>query len=415
MRKNEYIKIGTLELPFVRFRITDNLLSFLLVDDIDVSGLSFDVIELYNRGNSLLDTFTDYNTLYRYHNKSLELSNDGSVYVEPKAHEYIKVNGGDPIDVESVSSDGNILRIHLVSADDNFAAGTIQHYSVYDKLIETYEGYNTIYRIDGKEVVLSKDGSKYFEPREHSFIKVNGGDMIDVESCSEDGVLLVINFVEDPANVDLTGEIAYYSSTGDQLNTYTGYDTVYRVDDNKIQLSNDGSVFDAEADAAQKLEEAKTKKIEELSKTCADMINAGVDVQLDPEDPESYSHFSYTAEDQQNIKSAFDSVILTNLAVPYHADAMSCRTFAPEEIVKLYIAEQMNLTHNQTYFNQLKQMIMKMDNIEDVEAVNYGDALTGEYKETYDTMMEQTNTIIQAMTATLSKNEQKEEIVNEIS
>lgn len=139
------------------------------------------------------------------------------------------------------------------------------------------------------------------------------------------------------------------------------------------------------------LADAKEKKIQEMSIQCSENIRDGVYVYIDGET----IHFSYTAEDQQNIKSAFDLANQTHIAIPYHADAMSCRLFTPEEISKVYITEQVNLTHHITYFNQLKQMINNMDNISSVNSVYYGYELVGEYLETYNTIMNQTYKIVE--------------------
>ena len=45
--------------------------------------------------------------------------------------------------------------------------------------------------------------------------------------------------------------------------------------------------------------------------------------------------------------------------------------------------------HHITYFNQLKLYVNTLETIEEVETVNYGDELTGEYLQTYNDAMAQ--------------------------
>ena len=62
---------------------------------------------------------------------------------------------------------------------------------------------------------------------------------------------------------------------------------------------------------------------------------------------------------------------MMQMNMPYHADGENCRLFTPEEITTLYIKEMTNLTHNQTYTNQLKMYIKTLDDKESVESINY--------------------------------------------
>lgn len=87
---------------------------------------------------------------------------------------------------------------------------------------------------------------------------------------------------------------------------------------------------------------------------------------------------------------------LTGMSVPYHANNTSCKLYSPEQITELYIAEKTNLTRHETYFNQLKMYVLTLDNIEDVQSVNYGQELAGIYLENYNEIMLHAQALIQA-------------------
>lgn len=181
---------------------------------------------------------------------------------------------------------------------------------------------------------------------------------------------------------DMTGDI------------YLGYTTLYRdIDENTVILSNDGSVY-VEPEAIPEpepyvptLEEVKTSKIQSLSSTCKQMIINGVDVEIDG----TVEHFSYDEEDQVNIKELFDLAMQTKVPLYYHADGESCKLYTVEQIVNIYTTNATNKMHHITYFNQLKLYVNTLETNEDVESVNYGDELTGEYLKTYNDAMVQAN------------------------
>ena len=318
MKTYEYIKMGEVALSFTRLNHQGNILKIVLASPTTIEELrkiNFSTIKVYNRGDSELGTYTGYSTIYRYNDSVLELSNDGSIYIEPKEHEYIRVAGGEAIDIQSISAADHVLTITFLEEISGIAqqivGKTIVEYSTMDEVMNTFGDYNTVYRVNGAVVQLSDDGSEY-----------------------------------DPA--------------------------------------------EEEAKIINALREAK---INEMSTTCGQAINAGVDVEINGVS----KHFRFTAEDQQNIKAAFDLAAATKMNVPYHADNETCALYTPEEITSVYIAEQTNLTHHQTYFNQLKQYLMSLNTEEAIEAVYYCQPLTGVYLDTYNAMMAQTQAIINAM------------------
>lgn len=193
---------------------------------------------------------------------------------------------------------------------------------------------------------------------------------------------------------------------------YHSFNTVYKKDEetNTLWLSNDESIYVApeepdistpsepEKPAEPTLEEIKNTKIEEISKACNFNIVHGAYMEVDGE----MQLFSYKPEDQSNLISALQLSIATQMSMPYHADGENCRLFTPEEITTLYVNEMTNLTHHQTYTNQLKMYIESLDDKLAVEAVLYGNELTGKYLETYNMIMEQSKLVIQKFLESLT-------------
>lgn len=188
---------------------------------------------------------------------------------------------------------------------------------------------------------------------------------------------------------------------------YDGYNTVYKQDNHRVTLSNDKSVYEEphptpdpeplpepepEPEPELTLEEVKKEKIAQLSSTCEQCIYNGVTMEINGET----KHFSYKAEDQVNLGNALQLAQVTGLDVPYHADGDNCKLYTPEQIVELYVQQMTNLTHNQTYFNQLRMYVETLEKKEDVENVMYGQDLTGIYLDKYTEIMTQAGVLIKA-------------------
>lgn len=139
-------------------------------------------------------------------------------------------------------------------------------------------------------------------------------------------------------------------------------------------------------------ENAKIAKINEMEISCKQAIETGVSI-----DDKQYS---YTVQDQSNMLNAMNLAKETGLEVPYHADGESCTLYDYSTISTIYMQEQMNLTKNQTYFNQLKLYINSLDNISYLDTVNsiyYGIELTGEYLETFNSIIAQSQQIMETL------------------
>lgn len=143
------------------------------------------------------------------------------------------------------------------------------------------------------------------------------------------------------------------------------------------------------------LEEVKSSKVNKMSTICNQSVVGGVDVEIDG----VIEHFSYKDEDQINIKELFDLVCQTNVPMYYHADNSSCKEYSVEQIITIYSTASQNKNHHTTYFNQLKMYINTLKTEEEVESVEYGQDLIGEYLETYNASMTQAQLVLETMLA----------------
>ena len=226
------------------------------------------------------------------------------------------------------------------------------------------------------------------------------------------GNLLEITFDE---NVDVSAldasTFSYLTllTRGDDVcGEYEGYETCYKVDGQTMTLSNDGSTEETPAPAPEPepdvepevidIAALRDRKIAELKAVCNDTITMGVDVEIDG----IFQHFSYTLEDQTNIKDAFDLALQTGLAVPYHSDGAPCRLYPPEDIIRIFVAEKSNLTYHTTYFNQARAYIMTLEDANQIQLIQYGMRLPEPYASNLAAMMDQARLVIETLLAPLN-------------
>lgn len=146
-----------------------------------------------------------------------------------------------------------------------------------------------------------------------------------------------------------------------------------------------------EEELLSQLEIMKQDKISELSSACESAIYRGVDL--------NEKHYSYTLQDQSNLENAINISSQTGLDVPYHADGESCALYSLMQLQEIYVAEQVNLTKHQTYFNQMKRYILDtftdINMIDELQSIVYGTELTGTYLDSYNNIIEQSTLIVQ--------------------
>lgn len=130
-------------------------------------------------------------------------------------------------------------------------------------------------------------------------------------------------------------------------------------------------------------DEAKVAKISELVALNDQAIDAGTTVTLSTGE----ENFTYTMADQSNISEMFMAVVMGATEYSYHQNGESCRMFNAGDIMTLYGTLSMYKTGLLTYFNQLKNYVGTLTSVEDIQAVTYGQELTGEYLANYNNLM----------------------------
>lgn len=137
-------------------------------------------------------------------------------------------------------------------------------------------------------------------------------------------------------------------------------------------------------------EEEKQKiyndKITQLSNSCNDFITRGLSITLS--DGET-KEFSYSIEDQSNISEMFNAILLGATSYPYHANGEACKMYSAQDIITIYFSLSQLKTSQITYFNQLKQYLSTLKDISDIQSIEYGQMLEGEYLENYNTLVTQ--------------------------
>ena len=149
------------------------------------------------------------------------------------------------------------------------------------------------------------------------------------------------------------------------------------------------------------LDEVKEDKIEQLSQQCNEAINQGATITF----TEGVSEpFTYTINDQANISEMVNAIVLGAESYPYHANNEDCRMYSASEIIMMYSTLSSLKTHHLTYYNQLRAYVNSLTTAEEVYEVQYGQDLTGEYLDKYNTLMAQAQEEISKVLAAMTKN-----------
>lgn len=125
------------------------------------------------------------------------------------------------------------------------------------------------------------------------------------------------------------------------------------------------------------LEDAKAKKIADMSDACRNAIIAGFDAVLS--DGKTH-HFSMTIEDQLNINALYGLLASGMERVPYHADGEVCEYFSAEDFGAIVQAATAHKTYHESYFNSLKAYIASKRTAASVNAIEYGTEIPEQYQ-----------------------------------
>lgn len=256
--------------------------------------------------------------------------------------------------------------------------GGFQIYNENYTLINDYSNYKYFYNKENEYLTFTSDDNIYFVYLLTDSNNVINLTLVTTEEQNENNSA---HFLKSGRTIDCK---EYTLDIIDKNNIYK-----YKyLDGEIIELTNEEKVPYFYEQEYLKFIEAKQRKIEQLSSICEKNIVKGIQF--------NNKNFSYELTDQNNLYNAFQLSQGTGLSVPYHADNEDCELYSQEDIVAIYILQQTNLTHNSTYFNQLKMYVESLNTIEEINAVYYGQELTGTYLEKYNEIMSQAQIITSA-------------------
>lgn len=120
-----------------------------------------------------------------------------------------------------------------------------------------------------------------------------------------------------------------------------------------------------EQDDALLLEYVRNAKIKELSYTCNQKIEAGIDY--------NGSHYSLSQYDQINLLNAQIAILNGAETVVYHADGEVYRDYTAEEINAIATAAEAHKEATLAHYNQLKTYIKTLSTISEISAITWSD------------------------------------------
>lgn len=139
---------------------------------------------------------------------------------------------------------------------------------------------------------------------------------------------------------------------------------------------------------------ALNSKLEELSVACEAAINAGTKVKFSDG---SERLVTYDIKEQANIKELFDAARMGAPEYLYHTPSGDCMMYSAADIFAMYSTLARYKTQQLTYHNKLKKYVQSLDIVPAIQAVKYGDPLTGEYLEDYNTLIAEAEAVQQAL------------------
>lgn len=249
-----------------------------------------------------------------------------------------------------------------------------------DETVTSYNEYTVVYRKKDDHIVFTSDTKIHYVYYIYNADGYVSSYMLTVKETNKPNTIFV-----------RSGRGSLYENVPTE--EYLDENGIYKykiVDGVLVEISEDEKNDLTEA----KLQKVKEDKISVLSSICRENIERGVEY--------NGEWFSYKIEDQGNLEKSCNYAITTGMDAPYHANGNTCKLYSKEDLFSIYQMQVSNLTHNETYFNQLKMYILALTDVNDIEAIYYGVELTGEYLDNYNTIMEQTQRIVEAYTSSLT-------------
>lgn len=184
------------------------------------------------------------------------------------------------------------------------------------------------------------------------------------------------------------GDISIFTVGEIEVGKIVGYETVYRIDGEKVYLSNDGSIYippeetdppDNPIDSYEPtLDEIKEDKRKEVSRACESTIYGGFSILL--QDGMSVEHFSLTEHDQINLFGKQAQLSTGMQELEYHADGQPCRYYSAADMQAIIAAALWHVSYHTTYCNAINMWIAACETAEDVQAIYYGADVPEEYQ-----------------------------------
>ena len=185
--------------------------------------------------------------------------------------------------------------------------------------------------------------------------------------------------VEDPETGNKTTQEVFHPEEAERIEKKIPVEMITVIlekPDAKAEIDNIKQVVGIVNPNNMTLDEFKAYYKELIGKQCTAAIEGGVDVDTSL----GKKHFSYTIEDQSNVKDLIMTAIFTDftLPLPYHADGELCTLYQPSDIQKIYMLLCSNKTYHTTYCNVLNAMINEAKDLVSVKAITYGMEITDE-------------------------------------
>lgn len=220
-------------------------------------------------------------------------------------------------------------------------------------------------------------------------IKINQGEkaykIVSIMPVSDH----VMQIVFSDAVPDFYGDIAVFTTGGEQCSNLPGYSTVYRDEGQTVYLSDDGSVYTPPETPGELpgepyvptpeelLAAAQASKRAEVSADCEQIIYAGVSVGLSDG---SVEHFSLTEHDQINLFGKQVQLAAGAEQLEYHADGQPCRYYSAADMQTIITTAMFHVSYHTTYCNALNMWIAGCETAEEVAEIYYGADVPEEYQ-----------------------------------
>ncbi len=220
-------------------------------------------------------------------------------------------------------------------------------------------------------------------------IKINHGEkayeIVSIMPISEH----VLQIVFSDSVPESYGDIAVFTTGGEQCSNLPGYGTVYRDEGQTVYLSDDGSVYTPPEETGELpeapyvptpeelLAAAQAYKRAEVSAACEQTIYNGVSVGLSDG---SVEHFSLTNHDQINLFGKQVQLAAGAEQLEYHADGQPCKYYSAADMQAIIAAAMWHVSYHSTYCNAVNMWIAGCETAEEVSDIYYGADVPEEYQ-----------------------------------